>query len=294
MYHRVADRDERADLHPALLSATPSAFVEQVSYLASTSRVVSLDDVVDAVRGERELVPGAILITFDDAYTDFATHAWPSLARYELPVTLFVPTAYPDQPDRHFWWDRLHAALFRAGAHQSVTTGVGTFSLGTDSERAHARRSIGRALEEIDHRQALAEVDALCRSLEAPPPGPAVLSWAELVELQSAGVTLAAHTQTHPLLAKLPLEEALREAEGSHADLVERLGEAPPALAYPGGSHTEELLEGLEASPFEVAFTTRRGRNSLAQDNPLRLNRINVGVRATLPLLRAQLLPVGP
>ena len=61
MYHRVAHHDERPDLHPALLSATPPAFDEQVEYLASTGRVVSLEDVVSAFRGESALAAGAIL-----------------------------------------------------------------------------------------------------------------------------------------------------------------------------------------------------------------------------------------
>ena len=292
MYHRVAHYDERPDLHPALLSATPQAFDEQVAYLASTGRVVSLDDVVSAFRGERKLVAGAILVTFDDAYVDFAEHAWPSLARHDLPVTLFVPTAYPDQPERHFWWDRLHAARFGAKNGARASTSAGTFELGSTSERSAARRSIGGALQELDHAVALRELDELCDSLNAKGPGPAVLGWSKLVELHAAGVTLAAHTRTHPLLSKIPLEDALAEALGSHQDLVERLGGSPPVLAYPGGAQTRAFVEALDGGPFELAFTTQRGSNRVPGNDPWRLQRINVGVRSTLTLLRAQLLSV--
>ncbi|MGI9657540.1 MAG: polysaccharide deacetylase family protein [Gaiellaceae bacterium] len=293
-YHRVAPRDERPDLHPALLSATPAAFREQIDYLASTGRVVSLEDVLAAFRGERRLVAGAILITFDDAYADFAEHAWPVLAKYRLPVTLFVPTAYPDQPERHFWWDRLHAAFHAAEPRDAVETVAGTFRLHDSSERAAARRAVGGKLQTLDHAVALATVDKLCEELEAPPPIPAVLGWSELLDLHRAGVTLAAHTRTHPLLAKIPLEHAISETEGSFDDLVERVGHAPAALAYPGGSHTDALVRALRDSRFEIAFTTRRGSNKIPSSSPLRLDRINVGHRSTLPLVRAQLLPVAP
>ena len=50
-------------------------------------------------------------MTFDDAYCDFADHAWPVFRRLGVPVTLFVATEYPDHPDRAYWWDRLHAGL---------------------------------------------------------------------------------------------------------------------------------------------------------------------------------------
>ena len=294
MYHRIAHREERPDLHPALLSATPAAFEEQVDYFASTGRTVSLDDVLAAFRGERRLVAGAILITFDDAYTDFAEHAWPQLAKHELPVTLFVPTAYPDQPERHFWWDRLHAALHDAMPRDELASVAGTFRLHSTAERSAARRAIGAKLQTLDHDVALAEVDRLCRDLGAAEPTPAVLGWSELVDLHRAGVTLAAHTRTHPLLAKLPVEQAISEAQGSFDDLAERIGRVPPALAYPGGSHTDALVRALEGSSFEIAFTTHRASNKVPTDNPFRLDRINVGHRSTLPLVRAQLLPVGP
>lgn len=294
MYHRIAPRDERPDLHPALLSATPEAFDEQMAYLATTGRVVDLGDVVAAARGEAELRPGAILLTFDDAYYDFAEHAWPRLAARRLPATLFVPTAYPDRPDRHFWWDRLHAALFTAEPRDDLETSVGAFSLDSDADRAAARRSLGRRLQELDHDRALEELDSICEALDADAPASAVLSWARLLELHRAGVTLAPHTRSHPLLGKISLDRALIEALGSYDDLVSRFGDVPPALAYPGGSYTNELVLALEHTPIELAFTTRRGSNTVPGDDPRRLDRINVGVRSTLPLVRAQLLPVSP
>ena len=42
-----------------------------------------------------------MLLTFDDAYRDFATNAWPTLKRYGLPATLFVPTAYAGERSRN-------------------------------------------------------------------------------------------------------------------------------------------------------------------------------------------------
>ncbi len=42
---------------------------------------------------------------------------------------------------------------------------------------------------------------------------------------------------------------------------------------------------------FKLAFTTSRGINNIQTADPLRMRRINVGGKTTLPILRAQLLP---
>jgi hypothetical protein len=96
MYHRVDEPDAHPALYPGLISATPAAFDQQMRYLAGNYRVLSMPEVLDACRTRTALPPRAVVITFDDAYCDFAEHAWPTLQRYSLPATLLVPTAFPD------------------------------------------------------------------------------------------------------------------------------------------------------------------------------------------------------
>src|SRR5687768_15139138 len=110
-YHRVEQPGRRTELDPALLSATPEAFERQVAYIARACSPLSLDEVLAVRRGEAAMPPRAVLLTFDDAYRDFAEHAWPVLRRHGVPATLFVPTAYAGDSDLRFWWDRLHAAF---------------------------------------------------------------------------------------------------------------------------------------------------------------------------------------
>src|SRR2546421_516354 len=97
-YHRVDEPGARPKLNPGLISATPEVFDQEMSYLAANYHVVSMPELLQAYRTGTPLPPRAVLVTFDDAYCDFAEHAWPTLKRYRLPATLFVPTAYPDQP----------------------------------------------------------------------------------------------------------------------------------------------------------------------------------------------------
>lgn len=81
-YHSVDEGGSPISIHP-------DTFVRHCERLALLGpRVVSLDELLRLPAGE-----SAVAITFDDAYTNFATQAWPVLRAYRMPVTLFVPTA---------------------------------------------------------------------------------------------------------------------------------------------------------------------------------------------------------
>lgn len=289
-YHRVDWPDARPYLSPAQLSATPDAFERQMAFVARRCRVVSIDDVLANVRHGQPLPPRAVLITFDDAYQDFAEHAWPVMRRLGLPVTLFVPTAYPDHPERGFWWDRLYNALCQINASQ-IDTPLGPLAVADEPARRKAFQRLREYVKSLPHRDAIAWVEQFCAAHGIEPVPNPVLSWDALCQLAREGVTLGAHTRTHPLVNRISVEEARIEATGSRDDLARALGSALPVFAYPSGGFDQDVVEGLRQDGFELAFTTVRGLNDLRQADPLCLRRINVGQRASLALLRTQLLP---
>lgn len=118
-YHRVDHPDARPELDPHLISATPEDFARQMEHLAEHYRVVTIDQVLQAVRETSPLPPRSVLVTFDDAYRDFSEHAWPTLQRLGLPAVMFVPTAFPSQP-RQFWWDTVYQALHTCAADRDL------------------------------------------------------------------------------------------------------------------------------------------------------------------------------
>lgn len=74
-----------------------ATFRRQMEELAASGRVIALDeagesdDADDA--GDTNQGP-SVVITFDDAYRSFRTHAFPVLSDLALPVTLYVPTGF--------------------------------------------------------------------------------------------------------------------------------------------------------------------------------------------------------
>lgn len=83
MYHAI-------DRSSWKLSITPQEFEWQVRQIKD--RAVPLEAVVRHAKGEGNLRKKAVALTFDDAYLDFKINALPILEKYNVPVTVFVPT----------------------------------------------------------------------------------------------------------------------------------------------------------------------------------------------------------
>jgi peptidoglycan/xylan/chitin deacetylase (PgdA/CDA1 family) len=300
-YHRVDEPSARPDLMPSLISATPDGFAAQMAMVSREFDPVALPDVLDALDDPRRLPGRAVLVTFDDGYRDFATNAWPTLRAASVPATLFVATAFTGDRTARFWWDRLWAAVHRA-APSTLATPIGAVPVGPGDARA----TVGRLrdwLKGLDHGAVLHEVDRIVEALAPPvgepagdPPPASVLDWDELRQLAAEGVTLAPHTRDHPLLDRVDLERAEAEITGSLEDLERETGSvASPArvLAYPSGAHGGSAVEAARRAGMTLAMTTKRGGNDLRRADRLRLRRINVGGRASVPLIRAQLAWAG-
>lgn len=289
-YHRVLPLPGTRDTDPSLISATPVEFDRQMHYLAKYYRPVSAEEVLETLATRRDLPDRAVMVTFDDAYRDFADIAWPIMRRYRVPATLFVPTAYPDDPGRGFWWDQLYCTLVRAAVPALDVPALGSLSLRTALDRRETTRTLQRYMKSIPHSELGPVVARIHRQLGAGPPVPAnVLGWDELRALAREGVTLGAHTRTHPALDQLPIGDARAEIEGSQEDLRREIGSTLPIFAYPFGAHGDAVVDAVKQAGFEAALTCRPGFNPLPLEEPLRLRRTNITTRTTQPVFRLRL-----
>lgn len=274
-YHRVLDGQH---------------FAEQMAFLSEEYNVISSSDLLQAIREQRLLPPGALVITFDDAYQDFAGCAWPIMKRYGFPVTLFVPTAFPDDPERIFWWDRLQHALEHTSRRDTLETPAGQLSLSTPTRRQKAYRKIRDHIKKLPYSELLFWTHKICSELDAPPAPHRVLGWNALRELANEGVTLAPHTRYHRFLDQLTAEEVEEEVVGSMQDIKREIGSAPPIFAYPDGRFNRTVIKILKDAGFIAAFTTIKGANDMQSTDRMQLRRINIGPYATVHDLRARIL----
>ncbi len=86
MYHSIAEDD-------VATAISPKIFAEQMDAIeAAGTAVISLDDFVAARAGEKTLAENSIIISFDDAFKDFRTEAFPILKEKGFPAIVYVPT----------------------------------------------------------------------------------------------------------------------------------------------------------------------------------------------------------
>jgi len=292
-YHRVANLQDSPTLHPQIISATPKNFEKQMRFVAAKYQVVSMPQVLEAIAKKTNLPPRAILITFDDAYFDFGM-AWSILKSLKMPATLFVPTAYPDQPERAFWWDRLYHAVMNTSRRELRLNALGNLPLSGAKMRAESLKRVQNHIKNVPHHDATTLIDEVCEKLDSKPlVQKSVLSWKELRQLAQEGVTMCAHTQTHPIMTQLTPEDLRREVIGSQGDLTREIGATLPIFCYPSGSHDDAVVNVLREENFTVAFTTMKGQNDLRTADLLRLRRTNMTRRTSLPIFRVKLMRWG-
>jgi glycosyltransferase involved in cell wall biosynthesis/peptidoglycan/xylan/chitin deacetylase (PgdA/CDA1 family) len=89
-----------------------------------------------------------------------------------------------------------------------------------------------------------------------------LLSWTQVREMACEGVRFGAHTQTHPLLIDIPVEQAYLEVAGSRVDIERALQMPVLAFAYPYGEFDKPVQALVEQAGFLGACGVDSGFNS--------------------------------
>lgn len=103
VYHHVAEDT------PASTSVSPATFREHLEYLRDNNHpVIAMQTALEAVRNNEELPDGAVVITFDDAFKNIYSNAFPLLQEFDAPFTIFAATDPIDQGFNDMLsWDQL-------------------------------------------------------------------------------------------------------------------------------------------------------------------------------------------
>ncbi len=296
--HHVRPEARRGFAPNAGLDVTP-AFLDDALRLvrAEGYDLVSLDEALARLQRPK---PGRffVALTFDDGYRDNVEHAWPVLAKHEAPWTLFVTPGFAERRAR-LWWLELEEAV-RALPRLDLALPEGRFAARTETDaekqsvfdRLYWRLRKGpeaillSAISDLAERAGIDRAALVEREC---------LPWETLRALSGApGVTIGAHTLTHPMLAKHDEETARNEIVESKVRLEAALGMPVRHFAYPVGDPASagprEFALVREAG-FASAVTTRPGH--LFPEHAAHLHalpRVSLnGLHQTEPALRALL-----
>jgi peptidoglycan/xylan/chitin deacetylase (PgdA/CDA1 family) len=88
---------------------------------------------------------------------------------------------------------------------------------------------------------------------------PGYMTRTQLLEMDAGGVTIGAHSRTHPDLRACRPGELESEVRGSKDDLEDLLGKPVTSFAYPTGLIDDRVVAAVAAAGFSSAVTTRPG-----------------------------------
>lgn len=154
MYHWISGEPGQRLRH---WGVTPDQFAEQMSLLREGGyRTLSLDEVVQVVRGRQQAPHRAVALTFDDGYRDFLEEAAPLLSAHGFKATIFLvadrvggtnawDARHGDPPRRLLSWQEAGALAGRGieiGSHGRTHRPLPTLTDGELDEEISGSRKI--------------------------------------------------------------------------------------------------------------------------------------------------------
>lgn len=275
-----------------------SRFDELLGWLTSWFNILPLDEAVRR-RAEGTLPARAAAITFDDGYADNCTVALPLLKRHGITATFFIATGFLDGGS--MWNDRIIAAVrgcSRPGL-DLASLGLGIHPLGTIPARREAIDALIGKVKYLDVPRRVEIADRIAELAGVGVPTDLMLTTTQLRELRTSGMQIGAHTVTHPIMARLSLEDARQEIVGSREALQDAIGEPISLFAYPNGKpgidYLAEHAKLVGELGFAAAVCTGWGAADRTTD-PMQLPRFTpwdhtpgrFGVRMVANLLRKE------
>ncbi len=250
IFHRVLPAPD------PLFPGEPDAarFDQMLEWVTSWFNVLPLDEAVRR-RAEGTLPARAAAITFDDGYADNCVVALPILRRHGITATFFIATGFLDGGS--MWNDRIIAAVRGCSRPELdlASLGLGIHPLGTIQAR---REAIDALIGKIKYLRRVAALKRprtglrSCAGVQVPTD--LMMTTAQLRELRAAGMQIGAHTVTHPIMARLSLDDARREVTRSREALQDALGEPIGLFAYPNGKPGIDYLPEHATLVRELGF----------------------------------------
>ena len=288
-YHRIGDRSG-SDLYRGLFSATPEELDRHLKLLKRHYDVVApdqLDEDLLSTRGRH------VVVTFDDGYRDLYELAHPVLRANNVRALMFLCTGFIDGHERA-WWDDIGWMLRHATLPQLPPGPWSQRPLPLAGAQVESAIDVlTRAYWELTPPRAsefLASLASVTGAGARPTSAEDWITWDMARALKASGHEIGGHTETHPVLSRLPRSQQLTEIVASRDRIAEELGERPRWLAYPVGTKDAfdaTTLDVAREAGVQLAFSNYGGRVTRAGFTMLDVRRVPVESMRTFDLFSA-------
>jgi peptidoglycan/xylan/chitin deacetylase (PgdA/CDA1 family) len=298
MYHYV--RDLARSRYPAIKGLSLERFCRQLDHIQAHYTPVTIEDVLEALPyPDREMPPNAILLTFDDGYSDHFLNVFPELDARGIQGCFFPPAQAVLE---HVVLDVNKIQFVLAAVEDPGALLEEVFSELEKYRSEHALKSRRAYVESVTekHRYDPHEVTVLKRLLQRELPEPVrveivrhlfakhvtrdetafacelYMSVEQIGCLRRHGMHIGSHGHAHAWLNHIPPVAQASEIDCS-LEFLKRFGidMSNWTMCYPYGGYNESLLQILEERHCRLGFSVEARVADLDRDAPLTLPRVD-------------------
>lgn len=207
IFHRVLREPD--PLFPDEMDA--QRFDAVCAWIKTWFNVLPLDQAVTHLK-TGTLPARAACITFDDGYADNLHVAVPILQRYGLTATFFIATGFLD--GGRMWNDTIIETVRACDDLSTLLAGLPIAAAGGSPTVADRRAAITALVNQIKYlpvAQRVAVTEQLAQSVHAHLPHDLMMTSSEVKAMRKTGMSIGAHTVSHPILARLTDDAARQE-----------------------------------------------------------------------------------
>jgi peptidoglycan/xylan/chitin deacetylase (PgdA/CDA1 family) len=279
MYHSVLPDPSRWVDTWGEIAHSESVFRAQMELLAREFRPISLDEAMKHIRSGTNLPRRSVVVTFDDGYADNYEVAMPVLNQAGVPATFYV-TVDCVENKRLPWPSRLRFAFRNTGLSAWSDSQGKNWPLNLPEEREVAFLSSCDLCCQLSGTLQEDFVVRIERELEGKIPcqqNSPMLTYEQMRALQRHRHIIGSHTMTHPNMAYLKADDAVRELMESKQRLELNLETPIQHFSYPcpalSPHWSAQTAEQTQLAGYETAVTTDNGLTH-SGDNPFCLKRL--------------------
>lgn len=259
IYHQVLEKPD------TFRTCTPTAeqFRAQMNVVSKYFNPISVDEGLKLLK-QKKLPANSICVTFDDGYLNNLTVAAPILQELEIPATVYVASAFTN--GRNMWNDRLIDLLLDEDKteYDLSTIEAGKHVIISTMQRHRLIEMVLNKVKYLPVSLRNATVDELYSQHHYQERQPSMMNCKQLRQIQGYGITVAAHTHDHPIMAVLPIEEQRTQLQSNIQCLSEwGIESHEMGFAYPNGKldqdYTQETAALVKELGLSYAVTTHTG-----------------------------------
>lgn len=297
MYHYI--RDLKNSRYPDIKALDLPLFREQIKYIEKHYNPVTVAEVMHSVKTGDKLPPKAALLTFDDAYSDHFTTAFPILDKAKI-QGCFFPPAKCITHNEILDVNKIHFILASVKDSQELITFINDsldkyraeYGLETaehywdlvakptrydPAEIIYIKRMLQRELPETLRNILTDEIfEKYVSSDQTAFSAELYMNVDQISHMQRNGMYVGSHGFDHYWLNSLTRKKQEEEIDAS-LEFLKLVG-APTddwIMCYPYGGYNEETLEVLRERDCRLGLTTHVGVADLDSHGPLVLPRLD-------------------